>query len=164
MARSAALEASFIQALRRLAATPCVLAARDGDGRPVGMTATAVTALSLEPVSLLVSVNRSRSLHGLLTPRSCFSVNLLDEASADLCQAFAGSVAQDERFAEGRWQGDAQGAPCLAGAVSLSCRVDAAFDYGAHTVIAAAVQEVRLEARGGPVAYAEGALHRLAAL
>jgi flavin reductase (DIM6/NTAB) family NADH-FMN oxidoreductase RutF len=164
MARSDALSADLTQALRRLAATPCVLAARGADGARVGMTATAVTALSLEPASLLISIDRARSLHGPLTTGQSFSVNLLDEANAELCQAFAGRTPQRARFAAGDWRDGSDGAPFLAGAVSLSCRADTAFDYGTHTIVAAAVSEVRLGARAAPVAYAQGAVHRLATL
>ena len=91
-------------------------------------------------------------------------MNVLDEANAGFCRAFAGKTPEGARFATGDWRDDSDGAPFLAGVASLSCRSDAAFDYGAHTVVAAAVREVRLGASAGPVADAQGALHRLAAL
>ncbi|MBA4013736.1 MAG: flavin reductase [Phenylobacterium sp.] len=154
------LGAAFRQALRRLAATPCVLAAFSDAGERIGMTATAVSALSLEPASLLASVNRGRSLHRLLTPGRRFSVNLLDDGNAALCLPFAGSAPQGARFDHGEWR-DCDGAPCLADAVSFSCAVDAAWDYATHTIIVGRVREVRGAGAGAPVAYAEGGLHRL---
>ena len=151
---------AFKTALRRLAATPCIIAARADDGTQVGMTATAVAALSTGPASLLVSIDRARSLHRLIHPGRRFSVNLLDQRNAGLCAPFAGGASQTERFALGDWRDD-NGALFLAGAASFSCATQAALDYATHTIVVGLVEQVRLGGDGGPVAYAEGALHSL---
>lgn len=156
------LEPAFKAALRRLAATPCIIAARADDGARCGMTATAVTALSTGPASLLVSINRSRSLHRLLHPGLSFSVNLLDEANAGLCGSFAGSLPQADRFAQGSWREGEGGAPYLDGAASFDCTAQAALDYATHMIVVGLVKTVRNSGEGGPVAYAHGGLHRLA--
>jgi flavin reductase len=58
MSESPELSRNFREAMRRLAATVNVVTARSGE-RCFGMTATAVTSLSMDPVSALVCVNRS---------------------------------------------------------------------------------------------------------
>ena len=87
-------------------------------------------------------------------------MNLLDERNAGLCAPFAGGASQIERFALGDWRDDGA-APFLADAASFSCAVQAALDYATHTIVVGVVEQVRIGGPGGPIAYAEGALHAL---
>ena len=52
---------AFRKAMRRLAATPCLVTTLR-DGRRHGMAATSVTSLCFEPPSILVCVNTNRKL------------------------------------------------------------------------------------------------------
>lgn len=163
---ASALTPDFVQALRRLAATPCVLSGRlfaGPEGRR-GMVATAVTALSAEAPSVVLSIDRQRSLHPVLKAGSRFCVSVLDERHAPLCRVFAGGAAQADRFASGLWAEDEFGVPFLEDATNLFCRTDLAFDYATHTVLAAAVDRVRRAEGGRPIAYADGAVHGLVPL
>ena len=58
----ATLTESFRMAMLRVASTVNVISIHV-DGQPMGVTATAVSALSLDPPSLLVCLNRAASLH-----------------------------------------------------------------------------------------------------
>ena len=63
-------------ALRRLASAVAVVTCRDGEARHA-MTATAVNAMSMEPPSMIVCVNRSsRSMPRSAAPSS-FAINIL---------------------------------------------------------------------------------------
>src|SRR5690606_28719957 len=53
---------SFRQAMRRVAATVNVISICV-EGRPMGITATAVSSVSMSPPSLLVCINQAASLH-----------------------------------------------------------------------------------------------------
>ena len=129
------------------------------------MTATAVTALSLDPPSVLVSLHRDRTLYPQLREIGRrFNVVLLDSRHAGLCGRFAGGAPQSERFRGDAWQDDADGVPVLEGAAAFACRVEARLEYGTHGVAAARVLEVCLASGGAPLAYAEGGLHRLVPL
>jgi flavin reductase (DIM6/NTAB) family NADH-FMN oxidoreductase RutF len=73
---------------RRLAAGVTVVTSRDRDG-PIGMTASAVTSLSLRPPLLLACLGgTSRTLAGIRLHRT-FAVQLLREEQAGWADAFA---------------------------------------------------------------------------
>lgn len=63
-------------ALRRLASTVSIVTCRH-DGCNHAMTATAVSALSMDPPSMLVCVNRSAGFHNALDQASEFAINIL---------------------------------------------------------------------------------------
>ena len=56
------LQQDFKSAMRRLAATVCIVSTSDEDGWH-GMTATSVTSVSMDPPSVLVCVNTTATLH-----------------------------------------------------------------------------------------------------
>src|SRR5215813_5624410 len=92
----------FRSAMRKCAATVMVVTTAH-DGQRFGMTATAVIPVSLDPPSILVSVNRSASLNRPLRDAAGFCVNILREGQVALAQAFSGSLAGEERFTVGAW-------------------------------------------------------------
>jgi flavin reductase (DIM6/NTAB) family NADH-FMN oxidoreductase RutF len=59
------------------------------DGRPAGMTASAVSSLSLDPVLLLVCVSNSISTHEAIEGSGRFVVNVLGEGDHELARRFA---------------------------------------------------------------------------
>ena len=73
------LPLQFRAAMRRLAASVAIVAAR-GEHGPVGMAATSVTSLTVDPPAVLICVNRATVLHGLLVPTAPLSVTLVHEA------------------------------------------------------------------------------------
>jgi flavin reductase (DIM6/NTAB) family NADH-FMN oxidoreductase RutF len=99
-----------------------------------GMTATAFTPVSLDPPSLLVSINRSASLHAPLTRRRAFAVNILTGDAADIARAFSnGALGHAERFAACSWRWHETGLPVLLAAqASFLCEVEERMNYGTH--------------------------------
>ena len=71
-----ALKEKFLEVLRTTKQNVFVLAAKNDDQRHA-MTVSSVFSVSLEPMSMAVSVNQSASLHALLKEGSKFSLNLL---------------------------------------------------------------------------------------
>jgi flavin reductase (DIM6/NTAB) family NADH-FMN oxidoreductase RutF len=63
-------------ALRRLASAVAVVTCRDGETRHA-MTATAVNAMSMQPPSMIVCVNRSSSFHAAVSRADSFAINIL---------------------------------------------------------------------------------------
>ena len=155
---------SFRDAMRRLAATVTIISASHG-GRRHGMTATAVTSLSMDPPSLLVCVNRTGSLHALLSESRRFCVNLLKSEQAALSDAFAGKLASEERFLHGNWAEDRDGIPYLADAqASIFCERQDAIDYGSHSIFIGRAESVHLAEDICPLLYSNGAYSRCAPL
>ena len=139
------LQDAFLLAMRRLAATVSVITCRDGEGRRYGMTATAVTSLSLTPASLLVCVNRSTDFYQRLARADAFCVNVLSESQAEQCRVFGSRRHQDERFKVGEWHTTVSGAPRLLTALAVfDCEVVHRITYGTHTIFLGEVHDVHI--------------------
>jgi flavin reductase (DIM6/NTAB) family NADH-FMN oxidoreductase RutF len=110
----------FRAAMRRFPSTVSVISTAK-DGRRHGMTATAVTSVSLNPPSLLVCVNRSGRLFGIMESCHRFCVNVLHAEHVAVSRNFAEPNCPD-RFAYGEWHDNEHGIPYLLDAqVAMSC-------------------------------------------
>ncbi|MDE2436192.1 MAG: flavin reductase [Sphingomonadales bacterium] len=142
--------------MRRLAASVGIVVAR-GDEGPVGIAATSVTSLTVDPTAVLICVNRAASLHALLVPTAPLSVNLLSRGQQDVSAAFGGGLPHSERFSVGEWRTGGNGLPMLVDAqANLSCVIDAMLAYGTHSIVIARVLEVTLSGEVDPLIYHDG--------
>lgn len=152
---------TFREALSRFASGVCVLTTVGRDGRPVGMTISAFTSLSLTPPLVLFclgkrSANLSAWLHG-----SVFSVNVLAEDQAKLSDVFAGQNA--DKFAGIAGGAGTNGCFRIDGClVTLECRRTRTHDEGDHYIIVALVERVHFGGDAGPLLRFRGAYDRLA--
>jgi flavin reductase (DIM6/NTAB) family NADH-FMN oxidoreductase RutF len=147
------LSTSFRAAMRRIAATVTIVTADDGE-RHHGMTATAVTSLSMEPPSLLVCVNQKAFLHDMLLRAANFCVNVLHQDHAELSAAFSGAVPHEKRFDVGTWARSGEGLHYLTDAQAvLFCRKAKAIPYGTHTVFFGEVTHVEVRELVAPLVY-----------
>lgn len=150
------LPEQFKSAMRRLAASVAVVVVR-GDNGPVGMAATSVTSLTVDPPALLVCVNRATSIHASLNPGAPMSVNLLSKHQSQVSAAFGGGMPHGERFAVGSWNTGPQGLPELADAqANLACVVDTMLAYATHSIVIARVIEARISGEVAPLIYQDG--------
>ncbi|RNJ63607.1 MAG: flavin reductase [Porphyrobacter sp. IPPAS B-1204] len=146
----------FKAAMRRLAASVSIVVAK-GDEGPVGMAATSITSLTVDPPAVLVCVNRMTSLHALLVPTAPLSVNLLARHHRDVSMAFGGGTPREERFKVGDWQEADNGLPLLADAqANLECVIDAMLAYGTHSIVIARVIRARVSDAVAPLIYQDG--------
>ncbi|WP_226016607.1 flavin reductase family protein [Novosphingobium sp. FKTRR1] len=151
------LPAVFRAAMRRLAASVAIVVAQGADG-PVGMAATSITSLTVDPPAVLVCVNRATSLHALLEPTAPLSVNLLSRHQQAVSAAFGGGVPRSERFKVGTWSTGLNGLPLLDEAqANLRCVVDAMLAYGTHSIVIARVLEAQVSETVAPLIYQDGA-------
>lgn len=151
------LPVRFRAAMRRLAASVAIIVAKGADG-PIGIAATSVTSLTVDPPAVLLCINRSTNLHELLVPTAPLSVNLLSGDQQAVSSAFGGGVPQAERFNHGEWSEGSNGLPQLVGAqASLSCVIDAMLAYGTHSIVIARVLEVVVSDDVSPLIYHDGA-------
>ena len=147
----------FRSAMRRLAASVSIVVAK-GEAGPVGMAATSITSLTIDPPALLVCVNRTTSLHALLVPTAPLSVNLLSKNQKDVSVAFGGGVPHDQRFKFGDWIEGENGLPFLDQAqASLHCVIDAMLAYGTHSIVIARVLRASVSEAVSPLVYQDGA-------
>ena len=75
--------------MRHLPNGVCVVTFGQGDAR-TGVTATSVSSLSVEPPTMLVSVDRASSSYAALARSRAFGVNVLASEHQDVADRFAG--------------------------------------------------------------------------
>jgi flavin reductase (DIM6/NTAB) family NADH-FMN oxidoreductase RutF len=120
------------------------------------MTANSVTSVSLDPMSVLVCVNREAITHGVLSAGGVFCVNVLSAEQEALSRGCARPDTPEAALSGVPYHTGVTGAPILEGALAyLDCRVAASMEFGTHTIfvgeavdIAAADAEPLLFYRG----------------
>src|SRR3546814_9845639 len=70
------------------------------EGVRYAMAATAADALSMDPPSMIVSVNRSASLHAPLSAGANFCINVLSRQQEEISRACGGKLKGEERRSE----------------------------------------------------------------
>lgn len=146
----------FKSAMRCLAATPCIVTTVE-NGQRFGMTATAVNAVSADPPSLLVCINRSASIFKPLMAAQAFCVNVLDSDHQQLCGVFSGGENGEQRFRFGNWDAGRGGLPFLKGAqANLFCRVEQNAQFTTHEIFIGCVTGIVLGTEVSPLIYLDG--------
>ena len=112
--------------------------------RPAGITATAVSMVSLDPPSLLACVNRSTRIYQAIAQSRRFRITFLGQAHCHVAQAFGGQLPQEERFSAGSWDFSSVYGPRLAdGLVDIECALQTELDHGSHTIFIGGADAVR---------------------
>jgi flavin reductase (DIM6/NTAB) family NADH-FMN oxidoreductase RutF len=128
--------------MRHLAASVTIISANDG-GVVYGMTATAVTSLTLDPPSLVICVNKHATIHDPLLRSGVFCVNLLRPDHQALSAAFSGNKVGRDRFTMGAWSLREIDPPRLKdGQAAIFCDVAGTLPYGTDTIIVGRVRQV----------------------
>jgi flavin reductase (DIM6/NTAB) family NADH-FMN oxidoreductase RutF len=137
-----------------------VVTTRTGEGRPCGLTVNAFTSVSLDPLLILICIEREADSHACISEAGVFAVNVLDEDRGEsLARRFATWGIEDKFRGVAYRPGDT-GAPVLEDALAwLDCRVAEALPGGDHTiflgeVLAAGARE------GTPLVYYRGGYGR----
>jgi len=151
----------FKSAFREHPAGVAVISAMSADG-PVGLTASSVASVAVDPMTLSFSVTRASGSAGGLLEAQTISVHLLAEHHVDLADAFARSGAP--RFTpEQGWSAFDSGEPLLDDArAALLCRITHIIKVGSSSVVLAEVLDVRMGESASPLIYHDRRFRRLA--
>ena len=142
-------------ALRRLASAVAVVTCRDGATRHA-MTATAVNAMSMQPPSMIVCVNRSTTFHSAISRAESFAINILNRGQERISMECGGRLRGEDRFGFGEWR-EESGVPVLPDAQArIVCAKDDRFDYGSHTIFLGRVIAVGIHGAVDPLIYVDG--------
>jgi flavin reductase (DIM6/NTAB) family NADH-FMN oxidoreductase RutF len=148
----------FRGAMRHLAGGVSVITA--GRGKDIsGMTVTSVSSLSVDPPTLIVSINRESSSWPLLRRYGFFGVNILTADQVDVAERFAGKdgLKGAARFAGAQWFTRASGVPLLAGALAaIDCEVEDVVERHSHAIVIGRVLDVQPSSRTAALAYWQG--------
>lgn len=149
------LAAGFREAMRRVASTVNVISICV-DGQPLGITATAVSSLSMEPPSLLVCINRAAFVHAKMEDSAHFGVNVLHRDQEPLATMFADRAQHALRFAAG-WETDGVNPPRLIEAqASIRCRRIDSHAFGTHSIFIGQVESAVVREDIHPLVYLNG--------
>jgi flavin reductase (DIM6/NTAB) family NADH-FMN oxidoreductase RutF len=123
----------YRELMGRFATGVTVVTAVDAAGDPGGMTASAVSGVSLDPPLLLVCVNHDDPFHAALSQAPWFAINVLASDQEAMSRRFAGAYAA--RFSNAPYRKGPEGLPLLNGAVAhLLCERWQVIPAGDHTI------------------------------
>jgi 3-hydroxy-9,10-secoandrosta-1,3,5(10)-triene-9,17-dione monooxygenase reductase component len=128
--------AQFRRVMSRFVTGVTIVTGRDGDDIH-GMTCNSFCSISINPLTVLVSLSKNTRTERLVERGRAFAVNVLSQAQADLSNRFAGRHRENEhdRFAGFAWTTAVTGAPIFKGTQAyLDCKLLNAFDGGSHTL------------------------------
>lgn len=155
--------ADFKRALAQLAGGITVVTASDEKGSPVGLTATSVCSVSLDPPLVLVCIGTGSRTHAAIETSGRYAINVLGARSRSLSERFAASG--PDKFDGLSWSPGRWGSPLLSGAIATcECDVERAVPAGDHTIFVARVIEAVAADDDGthPLLWYRGAHRRLA--
>jgi flavin reductase (DIM6/NTAB) family NADH-FMN oxidoreductase RutF len=148
----------FRGAMRHLAGGVSVITA--GRAKEItGMTVTSVSSLSVDPATLIVSINRESSSWPLIKRLGFFGVNILNADQIDIAERFTGKggLKGAERFAGAEWITGMSGVPLLVGALAaVDCEVEDIVERHSHAILIGRVLDLKLSSRTAALAYWQG--------
>ncbi len=132
-----------------------VVTSQAADGRPVGITASSLTSLSLEPPQVLISVNKRLYTHDAILRSGFFAVSILRAEQVEWGRRFAGMVPElEDRFADIEPITAATGCRILPGVLAwIDCQVRHAYDGEDHTIFVGEVVAAGAADEGSPLLY-----------
>ncbi len=148
---------SLKEAMRRLIGGVVVVTAGIGEER-TGLTATSAVSLSMEPPTMLVTVNRTSSSYPVIARRRHFCVNILHADQADIAARFAGAGGAKgaARYDGADWMPMGSGALGLVGALAvIDCEVEEIIERHSHAIVIGLAKAVQVNG-GEPLVYSDG--------
>lgn len=145
---------SFKNALAHWASGVTVVTTR-AESQPIGMTASSLTSVSLDPPQILICVSRKLFTHQAIEQSGIFAVNILGTDHLEWGMRFAGMIPElSDRFAGIMTHTAVTGAPILPDVLGwLDCRLRHAYDGGDHTIFVGEVVAAGSTEERSPLLY-----------
>lgn len=146
----------FRESMARLAATVHIVTTQS-HGQRHGMTMTAACSLSVDPMSMILSIHRGSATHDAILASRRLCLNMLAPGDDGLAMRFSGALGHhgEDRFAEGDWLCTSDAPPFLhSAAAALQCDLVEAHRFGTHSVLLCAVRDVHLGSGATALVYA----------
>ena len=136
-----------------------VITTRDQQGKPYGLTANAITSLSLAPPLLLICVDRKAETFPHFYDSKIFVLNILREDQEEISRRFASSGG--DKFEGLPCHLGRLGTPILDGTLGhIECRIVETMEGGDHVIHVGEVEHAELHG-GRPLLFYQGKYHRL---
>ena len=145
---------AFREAMRSLAGAVSVITVGQGAAR-TGFTASSVASFSVEPPTLIVSIDKSSSAWPAFKSAGRFCVNILAEGQSAIADRFAGrdGIKGAERFEGGDWRETPHGWALAGALVSLDCELEETIERHSHAIVIGRVNAVTLGQLTAPLLY-----------
>lgn len=154
-------QSEFRRVMGHFATGVTVVTTLDAEGRPCGLTANAVSSVSLDPPLVLICVDKKAETAACFTASGVFTVNVLSEAQEGLSRRFAKSG--PDKFTGVGFRTGSNGAPVLDGVIArIECRIRQSVDAGDHTIHVGEAGEIGVEGELDPLLYFRGGYRNLA--
>jgi flavin reductase (DIM6/NTAB) family NADH-FMN oxidoreductase RutF len=133
------------------------------DGEYHAMTANAFLSLSLEPVTVLVSVEKSAHTYPLIERSDAFTVNILAEDQEEVSRMFASKAMQEKHtLKDTEVMLGKNGVPIIPNCLAfIQCRTIQKYDAWDHTLFIGEVTEAQVLRDVPPLAYFRSSYRRL---
>ncbi|MEJ5082559.1 MULTISPECIES: flavin reductase family protein [unclassified Ochrobactrum] len=149
-------------AMRQLAGGVSVVTAGRGEHKS-GATVTSATALSMDPPTIIVNINRGSSVWPVISRHNHFCVNILSSTQQEIADRFAGKggIKGAARYEGAEWFELESGALALSGALSsIDCAVDDVIERHTHAIIIGRALKI-VSSAGEPLVYHNGGYRSL---
>jgi len=154
---------AFREVMGCLAGGVTIVTSITADGRPHGLTATAVCSVSLDPPLVLVCVDRNSQTLEVVRASRRYALNLLRSTHRSTSDRFAGS--DGLKFEALEWKPAPGGSPLLPGALAwVECEVESSVEAGDHTVFIGRVTAGQIGDGGDPLVHFRGRYHTVSGL
>jgi len=148
------------RAMGHFATGVTVITTRNEQGQPFGLTANAVSSLSLNPPLILICVDKGADTYPYFARSGVFAVNILSEPQEAVSRRFA--TTGIEKFEGMGYHKNQMGCAILDDTVGhLDCRIVNSFDAGDHTIYVGEVDAVELT-EDPPLLFFRGGYRKLA--
>ncbi len=133
------------------------------DGLLHGMTANAVTSVSLDPLLLLVCISKSANAHEQVEATRRFTINILAADQEDISVTFAAkNEAERDRLQGVKYRMGTTGVPIIEGCLAfIECSVSDSIDGGDHTVYLGSVENAEVLRDASPLIFYQGEYREL---
>lgn len=150
----------FRRAIGHFATGVTVVTTWDAEGRPTGLTASAMSSVSLDPPLVLVCVAHKAQAYPALRSSGRFAINILASDQEPVARRFSlSTVSGPEKFEDIGYRQGALGLPILKDALAeIECATVHAYPGGDHTIFVGQVEaaDCRGDAGREPLLYYRG--------
>ena len=148
------MKEKFLEVLRTTKQNVFILAAEKGEEKHA-MTVSSVFSISLEPMSMMVSVNQQAGIHDVLGVNDKFSLNLLASNQIEIAEICSGSEEGQVRFEHDDWE--MEEIPYLKNAQSnLFCSCKKIIPLYSHSLVVGEVDKIFHSGNMNPLIYQDG--------
>jgi 4-hydroxyphenylacetate 3-hydroxylase, reductase component len=145
----------FRRALSQFPTGVTVITTLDGEGKPVGVTASSFNSVSMDPTLVLWSIDKAALSLASFEKAEYFAVNILGRDQVATSNNFASRG--EDKFANAAYSAGLGGAPLLNDyAAQFECKTWAVYEGGDHLILVGEVIDYRYNDNIQPLVFARG--------